>query len=705
MWAPVAAAILCVLLIWASGLGRGQWVWERLEMNGLHFGDAENKTFSLAQGDSYGELNSGPKFSLPAGEYQLMWVIQTDTENSIQIRSSNGARIEPAVLTIEPNQWKAYGTFTLLDDAENLELIVCFENGTTLAIHDFELRMPCTDRGWLLTLLAAAVCVLYVLERRGYLTAERKKLLLLLGVAVLVASIPALRENLNAGHDAEFHRSRLRNAVSALSEGQIPVRVGGYMYNGYGGASSIFYPDLWLYGPALMMIGGASIQLALSVLLIAINAISAATMYAFAKRVFGSSTAGAAAAILYVLAPYRLTDLYTRMALGEAAAMAVIPLFLLGLWEVIYGDRSRWRLLAAGATAVFMSHMLSTVLCAVLAVFAGACGLRRIVREKRTGAIAKAIAATLALNVFYLVPLLDYMAGGISMGALLSSCADAALEPVALLAADPGLPANIGAALLLCTAATAYALIGAGADRSAQAWGMIALSGMLLVMTTELFPWGALEGVLGENVNYLQFPWRLMMFVDVFLAAACGYGLSLMQEKRQWKDAALIALMLCVIASTPQIERYAVEDVRPYHYWKSNSSMVVAYKEYTLPGSSLNKTKDYAIHTEGGVAVEAYEKRGTRVSAQVKAETEAKVSLPMFGYDGYRALLDGETLAWERGENNRLTVCLPAGAEGELLVWFAGKAIWRIADAVSLAAAIGLLVPVLRRRRAAAKAK
>lgn len=701
---PVAAVVLGVSLIWALGLGQGAWVWERMETNLLNFGPVEDKTFSLADGDAYGELNSGPKFSLQAGTYQLMWVIQTDAENAVRIKTSNGARIEPAELTIEPDNWMSYATFTLLDDAENVEFVICFENGTTMAIHDFELRIPCTDRGWMLTLLAAAVCVLYILNHRGYLTAERKKALLLIGVAVLIASVPALRENLNAGHDAEFHRSRLRNVVSALLEGQFPVRVGGYMYNGYGGASSIFYPDLWLYGPAMMMIGGASIQLALTVLLIAINIVSAATMYALAKRIFASGTAGTAAAILYLLTPYRLTDLYTRMALGEAAAMAVIPLFLLGLYEVIFGDKTRWKLLTIGATTVFMSHMLSTVLCAVAAVLTGVCFLPRIIREKRLGAVAKAVCATVLLNLFYLVPLVDYMAGGISMGALLSSCESAALDPIALLSMDPGLPTNIGHAMLLCAAATAYVLIGMRTEKSGMAWGLLAVSAGLSLMATNLFPWGALERIFGEKVNYLQFPWRLMTFVDIFLAAACGYGMSLMQEKRQWKDAALLVLMVCVLSSAPQIEQYATEEIRPYHYWKSNSSMVVAYEEYTLPGSSLRKTTDYQVKTEGGAAITAYEKRGTHVTAQVTASAEGKISFPMFGFSGYRAELDGEELAWERGSNNRLTVLLPAGSQGELRIWFAGKTVWRIADAASLLTAIGMIALGMYRRRAARRA-
>lgn len=701
-WLLVTALmVLCVFALWVSGFGSSLRTWERLEMNGLDFGDAPNKTFTLEEGVQYGELNKGPKFSLPAGRYQLKWAMQMDGENHIRIRSGNGARIEPAEMTLVPDQWTTYAEFTLLDDAENLEIVICFEEGTFLAIHDFELRTFCTDRAWLLTLVAACVCVWCMLEYKGMLTAQRRRMLLLIAVAVIVASVPLFRENLTPGHDSEFHRSRLRNAVSALSEGQFPVRVGGYMYHGYGGASSVFYPDMWLYGPALMMMGGATIQLALSVLLFAVNAVSAATMYALVSRVFASGTAGAAAAILYLLAPYRLTDLYTRMALGEAAAMAVIPLFLLGLWEVLCGKKERWPLLAAGATAVFLSHMLSTVLCAGIAVLAGVCLMKKLICEKRVGSLLKAIAATALLNLFYLVPLLDYMTSGISMGALLSDCAAAALDPVQLLISDASFPLNIGHALLLCAAAAGYAMIGEKTEKSGLAWLLLAAGAAFALMTTKLFPWGALAGVLGESVNYLQFPWRLMTFVDIFLAGACGYGLSHLQKKRQWKDIVLAVLVLCVLTAWPQMEQYTRETKNQYHYWKSNSSMVVAYKEYTLPGSNLRKTTDYSVETEGTVQVESYEKRGTHASAQIKAETDAKVSFPLFGFDGYKAALDGEEVAWTLGKNNRLTVDLPAGAQGEVRVWFAGKTVWRIADCVSLITAAALAALCLRRRRTA----
>ena len=74
----------------------------------------------------------------------------------------------------------------------------------------------------------------------------------------------------------------------------------------------------------------------------------------------------------------------------------------------------------------------------------------------------------------------------------------------------------------------------------------------------------------------------------------------------------------------------------------------------------------------------------------------------MFGFIGYAAELNGERIDWTLGENNRLTIDVPAGTQGELRVWYEGKAIWRVMDALSAASALGLAAFVLigRRKRA-----
>lgn len=682
-------------------MGRSVRVFDNLITDGLDFGSAANKTFSLSGGAQYGVLNSGPNYALPAGTYKLTWTSECDAQNSILITSSNGARIEPQKLTIDPNCWTDSAAFTLLDDAENVQIQFCFEAGSVLKLHDVQLSFSCTDGLWLAASVLAACAALWALNKRGWLTAERRRMLLVIGAAVLIASVPALRENLNAGHDSEFHRMRLRNVVSALAEGQFLVRVGGYMYNGYGGAASIFYPDLCLYLSALLMVGGATIQFALSAMIIALNAVTAVTAYLCGKRMFGDRQAGVCSAVLYTLASYRLTDVYTRMALGEAAAMAMIPLFLLGLWEVAFGDQKRWPVLVLGATAVFQTHMISTVLCAMLAVVVcGAC-LARMIREKRMGTLMLAALVTALINAFTLVPLLDYMLSGISMGTLNSSVSAGAMKISELFARNPEFPRDLGIALMLGVVAASCALVGQQ-EREAKIARLLLGGGLVMAfMATNLFPWAMIERRFGALVNFLQFPWRLMMFADIFLALACGYGVTRLCGERKGREvAALVVLAVCVIASSAQIEKYTVEENHSDRYWLSNSDMIAAYGEYTLPGTNVARTVyEHGLLIEGDVQATGYEKKGTHAQVDISAMQGGSVTLPVFAFDGYAAELDGQRLDIARGDNNRMLVDIPAGTNGTLRIWFIGKTLWRMADALSLLTAVIFLAYLIKRHK------
>ena len=76
-----------------------------------------------------------------------------------------------------------------------------------------------------------------------------------------------------------------------------------------------------------MILLGTSIQYAMRVFLIGINGLTVATMFLCARRIFKNEEAGVFASVLYTLAIYRLTDMYTRGAIGEALAMAFLPRF------------------------------------------------------------------------------------------------------------------------------------------------------------------------------------------------------------------------------------------------------------------------------------------------------------------------------------------------------------------------------------------
>ena len=171
-----------------------------------------------------------------------------------------------------------------------------------------------------------------------------------------------------------------------------------------------------------------------------------------------------------------------------------------------------------------------------------------------------------------------------------------------------------------------------------------------------------------------------------------------MQIAGNQKECALFGVLaLCLVVSMPMLS--AETRKNRFVYYGRVSEQNLAYMDYTLEGTNLSATFDSSVHATEGVEVSACQRAGTSATAQVSAQQEGAVLLPFFGFDGYVAQVDGQRMDVELGDNNRLKVLLPAGTQGTLKVWFAGKGVWRIADAVSALTLLALVVRSVRRRK------
>ncbi|MBR5301225.1 MAG: hypothetical protein IKU38_00135 [Clostridia bacterium] len=695
----LAICIALIAIVFASGILDRQKTWEEIAHRNMHFeGGLACRT------DAYGVMNEGPGFDLPAGEYRIKWMIEGDADNRLLITTKNGVKAEPSEIAVEAGVMEGEARFSLPAAAQDVEILVSYDGGSYIQVHDMRLYSPVyRDYAWLFALAALSVWLLYALQQKGMLTPARRGRLILIGMAVLMASGPAFKDTVCLGHDSTFHLVRLCNLADGLAHGQFPVRAGGFSYNGYGAITSVFYPDIFLYPFALMMALGASMQFAVNLFFVSVNIGSAASMYIAARRIFKEEWAAVCASILYTLSIYRVTDVFTRYAFGEMTAMAFVPLFMLGLYEAVLGDKRSWRLLGVSAACIYLSHMLSTLICAMTA--AGVCVLFavKIVREGRLAAIVKAACLALALCAFQLVPFIQYSLQGIGAAELMKDPANAVVWPAQLfllgegeMSVDPldyrlssfaleiGLPLIIAAGLTLYIAATAEKK----EEKSSFALLLVAAGSLFALMATSLFPWSHVRVLTRGLSDYLQFPWRFLMMTAVCFALAGGWGLASFARGHgeQMAAAALCVAALCALPTLTDETRNP-----DYILFGESVSPNLQYTEYTIPGTQTALTLDQKLILEGGVQATAYEKDGTSVTVQVSAGEDGSVTLPLFGYDGYRVELNGQELAWTLGENNRLSIALKAGMQGELRVWFAGRMIWRAAEAVSVAAALVLM--------------
>lgn len=554
---------------------------------------------------------------------------------------------------------------------------------------------------------------------------RRRRDALIVVCAALFASMPCLWGRLYDGHDLFFHLNRIEGIASGLRTGQFPVRIHASTLLGYGYASPEFYPELFLYLPALMRNLGVSLTVSVLVFEMAINLATAAVCYVSVRRLLGSRAVAAGASVLYTLSVYRMANLYVRATLGESLAMIFFPLLIWAMVEVLTRDERQWPLLALAMTGIFMSHLLSTMFTVLFCALAALCCLPRLVREpRRILAILKAAALMALCSAWFLVPFLEYTREGISTSVVLNAyehvlrlgsylvsfSGDMTNLPEELedfaytIGVVPGLAILMGCALMLVRryaagrAADARERLG---DRLSLA--LTALGALALLGATEFFPWSwacSLRRPFSTLFMQIQFPWRLVGIAAPMLSIAAAWGY--LKEPR-WRAAGMAALVvLSVLGSGYTMQCFVQQGpvLSPEDYCDTR----IAQYEYTYVGTEKSALEPGRI-TDGTqtYTVENFVKRGANLSCTiVNPGGSTYIELPLLYYPGYRAQMDGVPCTMQRGTNNVIRLFSTTSAErAELKAWFEPPLAWLVSQGVSVAGALLLLLALWRSRRAA----
>ncbi len=356
---------------------------------------------------------------------------------------------------------------------------------------------------------------------------QRRRDALAVVAIALFASMPLLFSGIYDGHDLFFHLNRIEGIASGLRAGQFPVRIHASTLLGYGYAAPQFYPELFLYIPAVLRNLGVSLAASVRVFELMINLATAAVCYFSARGVFHERRIALGATALYTLCSYRISNLYVRATLGESLAMIFFPLLLFAMVEVLTRDERRWPLLALAMTGIFMSHLLSTLFAAALCALAALLCAKRLIREpRRILACAKAALLFVLCSAWFLVPFLDFARAGINTSVAVMA-GEHVLRPGAFFVGFPGQNPDLpyeatdfaytvgvvpGLALMLgCGLLLAHLYMNGRRQPLAQedrlCGAFLALSGLLLAGATALFPVYAAfaQAVYPEDTRYTPY--------------------------------------------------------------------------------------------------------------------------------------------------------------------------------------------------------
>lgn len=724
----VAQAVVCVALFLSIHFSqRG--------IQEISLADAERKG-GLIQKDgniyidetdgAYGLYLNAYTDEIPKGWYKVHIGYETGyDDNSFLIRPLNGNpdainqdvgdEIEMIALK---SQNKLKSAHVWVEEPTGLQIGIHFCGGGYLDIKSIRLEQVANYTPVFFVVFLFVMIDFLCWEAANVEKEERKRRNFVRGgiiLITLIASIPLMNRYLLTGYDQIFHLARIEGIAEGLCSGQFPVRIAPQWWNEYGYAHSVFYGDILLYFPAILLLLNYKLQTALKCYIAFINFLTAFLAYKSFMKIGKNEKIALLGSAFYSLTLFRLMQVHFNSAVGAYTAMAFLPLILAGIYCI--KEKRGWVYLALGLTGCVDSHIMSCEMVGIFMILFFLVSAKWVCQKAVFLQLCKAGAATLLWNLWFLVPFLNLYMGDYKVketGGFLKDIQQGGRSfegwSRAVIASLNGSLKGRESLLVLglfvgLTSVCGLVFVGSTIvikRREREIKQLIvnagALAGfalMALFLCTQYFPYDFLctkSKILATLIRSMQFPWRFYEMAAVFAVAAIVVGFVIWEKLGYSKFCMVMAGILGVVC--------LVEVSFYYHRLLVDSPQMAQVGEYyTLP--KYMETTEYlpaAVETlfeksepvTSGEEVEIadYKKEYTtiQVSCVNRSEQEAYMDVPLFFYPCYKAkdMETGEALALTYGENAKIRIMLPPGYQGMIKLEVNERKLWKMADLISL---------------------
>lgn len=507
---------------------------------------------------------------------------------------------------------------------------------------------------------------------------KNKKYLALLIIFIILALCPLLFKGIFLGHDITFHLSRIEGITEGIKNGTFPVLIYPGYLNNYGYASGIFYPDFFLYLPAILHLTGLSTILSYKILLCILTILIPLSMYFCTKKITKSEKSALISAIIYLMSSYRITDMWVRAALGETITFIFWPLIILGLYEIIYEDEKQWKYLTIGLMGIVLSHLISIVFAVVTILIFSLINFKKILSNKsRLINLIKSGVFSILITSFFTFPLLEMMKSdtfnysNYTSGDLVEERAVSPLLNIIEIpsSSDPWIPQGIGIIFIYLFIRYTFKRV----QNSSFKTLCLIFGFILLIATTNLFPWE----IFGKILGIIQFPWRL--YLPVTILFIFGFAQNLETEK--------IPVIILFSLFTFSIGSYYT-----YRYDTTDKE----YKYNIMAGeyipSNVNTIEFYERGekiTSNNPIETSFTRKGTTLDIKyINEKNDTYLELPLLYYKGYKT---SDNSKIEKGTNGMVRLYAQNGTN-EVKVSYELTTIRKISYIISIISLLAFMI-------------
>ncbi|WP_125764046.1 glycosyltransferase family protein [Companilactobacillus hulinensis] len=318
--------------------------------------------------------------------------------------------------------------------------------------------------------------------------------------------------------DFHYHLDRIETLADSISHLNFWPKVDGHFIGGYGYASSLFYPDIFLYPAALLRLAGATPTVSYLSTLVMINFVTLLIGYIAGKRLNFSSQKALLFTFIYSFNVYRLQTLFSRQDLGELMGMMFFPLVLSELMNFKYGKVKQWYVLSFAMIGIACSHTISLFMMIVFSALFVLLNIRVFWNKSRLISIVKAAVLTLGISAGVYLPILEQMKGqqyALTTDPLINITNE--ILPLKSLVYNSltnqvfsAQTVNVGAVVII--GLIVYSICNVIQRKNLD---LTIIAVLLFIACTNIFPWKVFSHTIFAMI---QFPWRFFSVISLIVA-------------------------------------------------------------------------------------------------------------------------------------------------------------------------------------------
>lgn len=498
---------------------------------------------------------------------------------------------------------------------------------------------------------------------------------ILIIIASIIISIPLANKSLNIYRDDGIqHICRIIGTEQTLADKQFLPMIMSNLCNNFGYSWNIFYSPLTAYMSVVLRIFNFSYVNCLKLCMFVIVLLSGLTMYKLTLRITKNKKLATLASIIYILAPYRITDMYIRTALAELASFIFIPIVFEGLYIIVNEEKKSYKL-ALGAAGLILTHqviaMYTAIICfAYLIVF---------FKKLKSKTVLKNIGVNLLFCIlmtsFYWVGLLQhyfstsyevFVPGRMEREEVLIFY-KAKFSQLFITNSEQTMIYEVGllSVIGLILTPIAYKKI---PQEYKKTYMFFLITGIVLIaMTLTIFPFEKLP----KALTMLQFTFRLFTFTSFFFAFIVAVNFGVLIKNFKTLDV-IVLLTISILLLVPykskldfnlnDSEKRLVDGVRI----TENTGRVhagMASMEY-LPSKAFNNL-DYianrkdepVVFYNNEAVVSDYKKQASNIKCTISnINKETAIELPYIYYLGYRIYANGQEITYTESDNGFIQI-------------------------------------------------